>query len=346
MSERKSEVNMSEDIKIQNAILHILDNSSNILVLSDKELEIDSDISDFLEKHIEKLLNDSNMKNARFTENTNAIRDICLHLADDLSFFMQASVETAQRLYDIMLKNVDIAPADLICCLFSHQGQLYYGILKLNYKTGFTHFVQQEDEGNVNTIIRYKTILPSESQKIDECAFICLDGLNIKLLEKAYEINGEKEFYLSKLFLSCYTDLSDNEKLKIIDKVTKKISKKFFDEDFDKIAKMKKAVSESLEETSTIEVNAMADEIFDDNPEIKNEYIEEMQKAGLSEKTISVPEKLAEKKYKTMKIKTDTGIEINFPPSYYNDNDKVEFINNSDGTISILIKNVSKITNK
>jgi hypothetical protein len=337
---------MSDTVRIKKAILHILDNNINISVLSDKELEIDGDVADFLGKHIERLLDDSSLKNAKFTGDTNTIRDVCRQIANDANYFLQASVYTAQRLFDIMSRNVDIAPADLICCLFDYCGQPYYGILKLNYKTGFTHYAQNAEEGNSNTIIRHKTILPSGSQKIDECAFICLDDLSIKVMEKAYEINGEKVLYLSKLFLLCSTDLSDNEKLKIIEKVTQKINRKFFDEDFDKAAKLKKVVSESIEETSTIEVASIIEEVFDNNLEIQNEYISEIQKAGLNEKTIAVPEKLAERKYKTLRIKTDTGVEINFPPSYYDNKDKMEFINNSDGTISIVIKNVGRITNK
>ncbi|HOQ36357.1 MAG TPA: nucleoid-associated protein [Acetivibrio sp.] len=337
---------MDKNIKIEKAVLHILDNNVGIPVYSDKELDLDSDINDFLGKHIDKLFSDTNLKQARFIGDNNSMRDLCQHLANNNGDFLRASIFTAQRLFDIMTKNVDIAPADLICCLFRYNGQSYFGILKLNYKTGFTHYVQNDEEGNVNTIIRHRTLLPSDSQKIDECAFINLDSLETKLIEKAYEINGEKEFYLSKLFLICSTNLSDNEKLKILDKVTQKINKKFFDEDFNNIAKLKKAVSETLEETSCIEVDSIADEVFENNLEIKNEYIAEIKRAGLNEKTISIPEKLAERRFRTSKIKTDTGIEINFPSSYYNDKNKLEFINNPDGTVSILIKNINKITNK
>ncbi|HOJ10746.1 MAG TPA: nucleoid-associated protein [Clostridiales bacterium] len=343
---------MGDKIILRKAILHILDTNIDIPVLSNTELELDSDICDFLEKHIEKLLDDPNMKIAEFLcsanemGETNYIRDICANLAKDAEYFYQASFDITNILFNILIKNVDIAPADLICCLFDYCRQSYLGILKLNYKTSFTHFVQQCEEGNINTIIKHRTILPSESQKIDECAFVNLQDLSIKLIEKAYEINGEKELYFSRLFLCCSPELSDNEKLKIIDKVTKKINKKFFDEDFDKVAKLKKVVSENLEESNSIQVDTIIEKVFDNNIEIQNEYVSEIQKEGLLEKSISVPEKLAEKKFKTHKIKTDTGIEISFPPSYYSDNEKIEFINNPDGTISIIIKNIGKIVNR
>lgn len=338
---------MENPINIRKAILHILDTNIDIPVISQKELCLDGDICDFLEKHLDRILNDANLKSAEFTSEHNEIRNICRNLNRNTAYFYQASIQIANKLFYILKKNVDIPPADLICCVFDYCNHLYLGILKLNYKTGFTHFViQEEDEGNINTIIKHRTILPSESQKIDECAFINLDDLSVKLLEKAYEINGEKELYLSKLFLNCSTQLSDVEKIKIIEKAAKKVNKQFFDEDFDKPAKLKKAVAESFEETGAIQIDTIVEKVFENNIEIQNECISEIEKAGLVEKSIPVPEKLAERKFKTHKIKTDTGVEINFPSSYYNDKEKIEFINNPDGTISIVIKNVGKIVNR
>ena len=206
--------------------------------------------------------------------------------------------------------------------------------------------MSQMEEGAANTIIRHKTLLPSDGQKVDEAVLISLETGEIKLIEKAYEINGTKEFYLSNYLINCSTDLSDNQKLKIIDKVTQKISKKYYDEDFDKVAKLKKVVSEGLEEKNEIRVDEIAQEVFETNLAVREEYIQEIQKAGLTEEAITVPEKLAEKKFKTHKIKTDTGIEINFPLSYYDNRDMIEFANNPDGSISIIIKNVGKIINK
>lgn len=337
---------MEHEITVGKAVLHILDNNINVPVLSGTELETGGEIAELLEKYIVKVLEDNNTKNAHFTGDSNRIRYLCSVLNAGSDNLLGVSVEIANILFDIMVKHVDISPADLICSLFDLDGEKHLGIFKLNYKTGFTHFVQQTEEGNSNTIIRHRTILPSEGQKIDECALINLDNFTLKVIEKQYEINGEKEFYFSKLFLSCSTDLSNNAKLKILDKVTQKINEKYFDESFDKVAAIKKAVTESLEETSAFKVDTLVEKVFDSNIDIQKEYIEEVKKAGLLEEVISVPENLAQKKFGTHKIKTDTGVEINFPSSLYDDPDKIEFINNPDGTISIIIKNICKIVNK
>ncbi|QNU67403.1 nucleoid-associated protein [Ruminiclostridium herbifermentans] len=337
---------MEYNIQIKTAVLHILDTSINLPLISNNELYIDGEISEFLDKHINKVLDDTNLKKARFIGDTNIVRDICQAISADESNFREASKEIANIIFDIMIKNVDIISGDLICCLLDINNERYYGLLKLNYKTGFTHYVNQSEDGTTNSIIRHKTLLPAEGQKVDEAALISLETGEIKLIERTYEINGQKEFYLSKYLLNCTTDLSDNEKMKIIDKVTKKINKKYYDEDFDKVAKLKNVVSQSLEDNNKVSVEKIAEEMFETNLEVREEYIQEIQKAGITEEAIQIPQKIAEKKFKTHKIKTDTGIEINFPLSYYDNSDMIEFTNNPDGSISIIIKNVGKIISK
>lgn len=337
---------MEYDIHIKNAVLHILDTNIDLPVLSKEEMDISGEITDFLEKHIYKILEDANLKKAEFIEDINIVRDMCQAISADESCFLEASREMAKLIFDIMLKNIDILSGDLICCLININRERHLGILKLNYKTGLTHFVNQMEDGATNSIIRHKTLLPAEGQKIDEAILVSLESGEIKLIERAYEINGSKELYLSQYFLKCSTDLSDNQKLKIIDRVTKKINKKYYDEDFEKVAKLKSVVSQSIEDNNEISVEKIAEQMFETNLEVREEYIQEIQKAGLVEESIQIPEKIAEKKFKTHKIKTDTGIEINFPLSYYDNSDMIEFSNNPDGSISIIIKNVGKIINK
>ena len=60
---------------------------------------------------------------------------------------------------------------------------------------------------------------------------------------------------------------------------------------------------------------------------------------------VKVDMDLALKKGKNHRIKTDTGIEIAFPADYFKNTDYIEIINNPDGTLSIALKNIGKITN-
>ena len=339
-------------IKINRAILHVLDSAASMPMLSGGELFMNDELNRYIENHLEKVIDDTNIKKAQFYGDTqsNEIMFLCSELSANYQEFVAISAEIAKRLFEIMQKNVDIPSADLVCCIFEENAQKHLGILKLNYKIGFTHWVDNDEAGAINSIIRYQTLLPQDGQKLDECVLVNLEDLSIRLLEKAYEINGAKDFYLSNILLKCGCQLSDNAKMKIIDKVTKSINKKYYDEDFEKAIKLKKAVAESLTQSGEIHIEDVANKVYERDLGVQNEYVEKISQAGLEDKKITLPETVVEhyteKKFKTHKIKTDTGIEINFPLEYADERDKIEFINNPDGTISIIIKNVGKISNK
>ncbi len=331
-------------VLIKKLIVHILDSNLHMPLLSGGEHPEDSEIDDFVQKHVIKILKDEGLKSSSFIGETNRAREICREIAYNNEYFREGTSELAGILFGIIKKNADIPSADMLCCLLEIDGIMHLGILKLNYRNSYIHYVRTLDKGAVNSIIKQKTALAPEGQKIDECILINLQNMDINLIEKKYDINGEKAFYISNLFLNCTSSLSGKEKLKIFKKATENFRKEFFEDDFAKAAEIRRAVSDSIDENNGINVIEVAENAFSSNHELQKSYIEHVERAGLAERIVKVSETAAEKNFRRQRIRTDTGIEINLPVDFYNDAQKVEFINNPDGTISIIIKNISKIT--
>ncbi|MDF2522736.1 MAG: 37-kD nucleoid-associated bacterial protein [Clostridiales bacterium] len=335
------------DAKIKKAILHVLDSNTSVPVISNKELDMDSTgIGDFLIKHIEKITNDPAAKNGEFeNSDNNLVLNGILNLIENGNEFVNATTEISNYLFNLMLKHIDIPAADLIFCLVDLESRNYLAILKMNYRECYTHFVENGAEGLENQLIKHKTILPSDGQRIEDGALICLDDYSVKLVEKVCEIDGEKRNYFSELFLKCKTDLSKKETLRIINKAAQEINQKYYNSSFEKMAEVKSVICELAEEEGNFEIDRLARGAFKDSREIQEEYKEQIYKSGISEK-VSMDPSYVEKKVMTQKLKTDTGIEINFPSAFYNNKEMIEIINNPDGTISILIKKVNKITSR
>ena len=57
-----------EEIRIEQAIVHILDSSLGVPVLSDTVLDCGSDFSDFLKAHIFKVDSSDEVRNCTFSE--------------------------------------------------------------------------------------------------------------------------------------------------------------------------------------------------------------------------------------------------------------------------------------
>ncbi|MBM7615261.1 nucleoid-associated protein [Alkaliphilus hydrothermalis] len=331
-------------IVIKNIIMHILDANVGMPILSNWQHPDTDEIYEFLEIHISKLLKDQNLKPATFNREQNPVCNYAEELGQTRNAFVQYTGEMAKLVYDIIIKNPEIPSADLVFCIFEVEQQSFMAILKFNYRYSYIHYTEDGEEGRVNSIIKQKTALPNDSQKVDEGAIINLENMHIQLLEKEYEINGEKQFYFSRLFLKCNSRQSDIEKAKNFKKVTESFNKKYFNQDMQISDGFGKEVLKSIEETGNIDIPQITEKVFKDNEEMKEMYIDYIEKAGFIEDHVEIKEDVVRKVFNKRKIKTDNGIEINL--SLEQENDNLEFVNNYDGTITIIIKNVNSISYK
>ena len=208
---------VKEEIRIKKAIVHILDSTIGMPVLSDEELDFGSEFADFLKEHIAKISSGDDGKSCLFYKEESEVYRMLEQYSDE--FFVDVSKDMADFLYSIMNSNIDIPPADLIVVRFKYGEEEYLGLLKMNYKSLYTHrTLALEEGGNSNEIIRHKSILPSESQRLSEAAIIGLGDLSVQVVEKKYEVNGEKTNYFSYLFLKCSSRMSHKSKLSIVTK--------------------------------------------------------------------------------------------------------------------------------
>ena len=76
------------------------------------------------------------------------------------------------------------------------------------------------------------------------------------------------------------------------------------------------------------------------------ELEEKLEKYNMVNEVVQPKIEATIKKFQKQRLTTDTGIEITIPMEEYGDPDKVEFITNDDGTISVLIKNIGRLSTK
>lgn len=337
-----------EDIRIKNVIVHILDSTIGMPVLSDTELEYGSEIAEFLKEHIAKISSGDDAKECRFYKEESEVFHMLEEYADDN--FIEISKDIASLLYEIMNSNIDIPAADLMVVRFRESDEEYLALLKMNYKALYTHrtMTLENGEGNSNEIIRHKSILPSESQRLTEAAIIKLEDLSLQVIEKKYEVNGEKTNYFSFLFLKCSSHLSHKSKLSIVSRAVESVQKEGYDESerFEKQMRAKSIIQEEIEEKGGFVVEELAEKIFEEQPELKVAFQDKMEKYDMVKEEIQPQSENTVRKYQSQHLYTDTGIEIKIPMDQYKNPRSVEFITNPDGTVSVLIKNIEHLEAK
>ncbi len=334
-----------DDIIMKLGIVHILDSAVGMPVLSDALLDMGSGLSDFFKAHIEKFTESDEVKRCRFSEDSRVMELIRNCSGDN---FIETSRQLCEKLYAIMNANIDIPAADVAVLVFSAEGTDYFGFLKLNYKTSYTHATKSEKEGcNRNEIILQKAILPSGGQKLSEAFVVNLSDGSILLTEKKFEVNGEKKNYFSELFLECSAPLSQKSKLDLVTRAVEQVNRKYYgEEDAGRRMETKKAIYEELGETGSLKVEEVKEKIFPDSPQMQEELTEKLEKYHLEKEVIRPKSENTIKKFQKQHLTTDTGIEITIPMEEYKNPDRVEFLTNPDGTVSVLIKNIGRLRTK
>lgn len=332
-----------KEITIEKAILHILDTGIGTPVLSEKILALE-EAAEFFEKHIEKLFDDSEVKECVFENGENPIRDLVTAITPEN--FISSTRQMAEMLYSIMSSNVDIPAADVLFTVFRTESDRFLGIIKFNYKEAYTHNLFNTEGTTATGVIKYKTLFANESQKVDECVFISLNDFAIKIKEKKYEIDGRKEYYLSNQFVKIQPARSYKEQYKLVEKSAEQIVKKFYTGDSLKQADVKMAIKNNVDKNLEIDIDDLSRDAFSDSHEMQTQYKQELSQKGFTEKKIKINQQIYNDLEKNHKIITDIGIKMEIPSDLMKDKSKVEFIVNHDGTMSILIKNVNEVKSR
>lgn len=328
-------------MEIREAILHVLDLEASSLICSQQELNLgDYAVKTYLEGVMKKFDN-SDFKTGLLDE-TN---ELFATISNETISFIEKSEAIAQKFYDCVVQGEEIPSGDLLYFRAEQEFEEYIGIFKLNYKPSYTHFVEYADDKMLNNIIINKTILPNVTQKVEEGVLINLSQKTFNLVEKKYKFDGRKVNYFSEILLKTEATPTVQENIKIVKKAVKEIADKYNEEKYVSLSNIQQAVYESIESEGKISNERIAEAVFENNISAKAEYIERVERTNFDEDIpVNVPK--YEKKYSKQKLKLANGIEMIIPVDVYKNTDLIEFINNPDGTISVMIKNVDEIINK
>ncbi|HAQ0411893.1 TPA: nucleoid-associated protein, partial [Enterococcus faecium] len=238
--------------------------------------------------------------------------------------------------------------ADVFVVLYELDTVMYLSLLKVNYREAYTHFVEADEAGIDNRLILNRAILGAKTQKADEAFAVNLTDWTYELIEKKYEFSGKKELYFSGRVIESVPAPSLEENVKVIQKVAKHLGKKFETEEFDIMADLKEAVYDTIEEKGRLDHEMIAEKVFKENITAKMAFKEEVQEQGFVPEAPPVKEvqEISEKKFGKQKFKLSNGIELIVPVDVYRNPDLIEFVNNPDGTISVMIKNVDEVLNR
>jgi len=306
-------------------------------VFSEVELDIDSEICEaFILKHVKKLLNNPAVRSANFIPGSDLHTLLTNYQANSVHF-KETTMQFAKKMDAIMSKYTDIPCCDMLLARVGHKSGDYLAILNLTYHDIYSHKTSGTD--NQLTIC---SALPFNTGKVEYAALVALNdnSMPISLIEKPATIDGNQVLYFSEMFLECETTPSKKEQAKLIDEVTTEFVEEHFKADPKVSAKIKTALLEEAEaEEGFVSMDNVAANAFEGAEEMKTQYVSTLRDAGVQE-DLTLGERVVKQQFATHKIKAENGVELKFPAPLAAEEDEIEITNNSDGTVTVVLKNL------
>ena len=326
------------EIIIHQAILHVLDTTLDAPVLSGGGMELTAEKTAYLQNHIEKLLASDEIRQCRPLPDS-AFRNELEHNQD----FIDLSCRIAGVLFDYMHAHTTIPGADLAVVDFTRDGAPWLGILKLNYKNGYTHYTETVEGAPVNSIIQQRACLPTQSGKVEEGALVNLTDYSMRLLEKKYDIDGHKEFYLSSVVFQYTQAEPEKKKLQAIQEAAAQAVKDAYEDEPHADAQVAMLIADqAADNDNQVSVEQVRQQLAEEYPLAAVPFDDYVEKSEVLEEAAApvtvTPARI--RRMESRSIRTANGIEVKIPTELLNSDSELEFLHDPDGSVSLLIKNV------
>lgn len=326
------------EIIIHQAILHVLDTTLDAPVLSGGGMELTAEKTAYLQNHIEKLLASDEIRQCRPLPDS-AFRNELEHNQD----FIDLSCRIAGVLFDYMHAHTTIPGADLAVVDFTRDGAPWLGILKLNYKNGYTHYTETVEGAPVNSIIQQRACLPTQSGKVEEGALVNLTDYSMRLLEKKYDIDGHKEFYLSSVVFQYTQAEPEKKKLQAIQEAAAQAVKDAYEDEPHADAQVAMLIAnQAADNDNQVSVEQVRQQLAEEYPLAAVPFDDYVEKSEVLEEAAApvtvTPTRI--RRMESRSIRTANGIEVKIPTELLNSDSELEFLHDPDGSVSLLIKNV------
>ena len=326
------------EIIIHQAILHVLDTTLDAPVLSGSGMEMTAEKTAYLQNHIEKLLASDEIRQCRPLPDS-AFRNELEHNGD----FVDLSCRIAGVLFDYMHAHTTIPGADLAVVDFTRNGEPWLGILKLNYKNGYTHYTETVEGAPVNSIIQQRACLPTQSGKVEEGALVNLTDCSMRLLEKKYDIDGHKEFYLSSVVFQYTQAEPEKKKLQAIQEAAAQAVKDAYEDKPHADAQVAMLIAnQAADNDNQVSVEQVRQQLAEEYPLAAVPFDDYVEKSEVLEEAAApvtvTPARI--RRMESRSIRTANGIEVKIPTELLNSDSELEFLHDPDGSVSLLIKNV------
>lgn len=335
-------------MKINHAILHVLDFESAVNVFSQCELDLEDNRAcrQFVTTHLRRARQSGDNKRATFAEDSAFAGELKNYFFGEREF-IDLSQKVAEFISNELARADKAQSTDVLVADFDDDDDVrWFAVTLLTSKQAFMHEVGTQDGNRVANITRHYAILPNPSQKVQSYCVVRASTMEIGYVDKARKIAGEDRMLIPEGLLQCETGVSGKEAIDTVTRVVEEVAEEHGANTAVALAKVKAAVAEKVEDDEELPPWDIVDEVFEDEPVIKDSVRAALTEEKMPERVPVERKQVERAAVRNHKIRTDTGIEISFPAEMGSNSDYIEFVNEPNGLISIELKKISSIENR
>lgn len=335
-------------MKINHAILHVLDFESAVNVFSQCELDLEDNRAcrQFVTTHLRRARQSGDNKRAAFAEDSAFAGELKNYFFGEREF-IDLSQQVAEFISNELARADKAQSTDVLVADFDDDDDVrWFAVMLLTSKQAFMHEVGTQDGNRVANITRHYAILPNPSQKVQSYCVVRASTMEIGYVDKARKIAGEDRMLIPEGLLQCETGVSGKEAIDTVTRVVEEVAEEHGANTAVALAKVKAAVAEKVEDDEELPPWDIVDEVFEDEPVIKDSVRAALTEEKMPERVPVERKQVERAAVRNHKIRTDTGIEISFPAEMGSNSDYIEFVNEPNGLISIELKKISSIENR
>lgn len=335
-------------MKINHAILHVLDFESAVNVFSQCELDLEDNRAcrQFVTTHLRRARQSGDNKRGTFAEDSAFAGELKNYFFGEREF-IDLSQQVAEFISNELARADKAQSTDVLVADFDDDDDVrWFAVMLLTSKQAFMHEVGTQDGNRVANITRHYAILPNPSQKVQSYCVVRASTMEIGYVDKARKIAGEDRMLIPEGLLQCETGVSGKEAIDTVTRVVEEVAEEHGANSAVALAKVKAAVAEKVEDDEELPPWDIVDEVFEDEPVIKDSVRAALTEEKMPERVPVERKQVERAAVRNHKIRTDTGIEISFPAEIGSNSDYIEFVNEPNGLISIELKKISSIENR
>ena len=178
---------------------------------------------------------------------------------------------------------------------------------------------------------------------MEEGALVNLTDYSMRLLEKKYDIDGHKEFYLSTVVFQYTTTQPEKKKLQAIQEAAvQAVQENYTDQPHVEAQVAMMIANQAADNDNQVSVEQVRRQLEEDYPLAAvpfDDYVEKSDVLDYAQQPVTVtPARI--RRMESRSIHTANGIEVKIPTELLSEESEVEFLHDANGSVSLLIKNV------